>query len=329
MLNKYPFYRCLLTSACAATLIALTGCRSMPGRNLFAFRNGPSAETLAGNGPTTTYPSPPSASATPEAIASVAGGTTAPNTLPPKYAVPGGQPVTERATAQVAGIDIKPGYATPASSNSTTNMAAAEANGIYGSNPASGSNGAVAAASGYTFGSKALTAKADRAEATNPSSVPASDPSAYAKNSAYAPLTGGIATPSTSYTPPPTVDDPTAGGNATLAKTAPQPDATAGNPSAGYTLPADFPVATSKTSNSPAEVAPADQQNSNAFAPPAAVSPDFSTASTAASLTAPSAAVATPKSSTSSGGYMPGSTATSHGYPTGDIEPTTSGSFYR
>ena len=66
----------MLLSASAALVLLSTGCRSsMPRMNLFSFGSRPSAEDLAGSGPTTTYPAPPSASATPNAIASVAGGT--------------------------------------------------------------------------------------------------------------------------------------------------------------------------------------------------------------------------------------------------------------
>ena len=95
----------------------------MPGAGLFASR-GPSADALAGNGPTTTYPVPPSHGATPESLASIAGGT----------AAPAGSAAAESATAQVAGIEISPGYALAAGADPATagpNMAAAEANGVY------------------------------------------------------------------------------------------------------------------------------------------------------------------------------------------------------
>ena len=128
MLNKTTMNNSLLMLTCLAASFALTGCRSMSGRNMFGFRTQPSAAALAGSGPTTTYPAPPSDSATPEAIASIAGGTGAPNTGPVT------KPTT---TAQVAGIDVSPSYATPASNSQPTNMAAAQANGIYnGANPA-------------------------------------------------------------------------------------------------------------------------------------------------------------------------------------------------
>lgn len=66
--------RAALTACVIATLPAV-GCRSgKPSWNMFS-RSEPSAEVLAGSGPTTTYPSPPSSRARPEAIASIAGGT--------------------------------------------------------------------------------------------------------------------------------------------------------------------------------------------------------------------------------------------------------------
>ncbi|MEM9368131.1 MAG: hypothetical protein AAGD07_19220 [Planctomycetota bacterium] len=71
------------------------GCQSaMPRWNLFSKRGEPSAETLAGSGPTVTYPTPPSNAASPQAIASVAGGT-----QPAAANVPGASPAARVATA--------------------------------------------------------------------------------------------------------------------------------------------------------------------------------------------------------------------------------------
>ncbi|MEP3929478.1 MAG: hypothetical protein ABJM55_12355, partial [Rhodopirellula bahusiensis] len=73
---------------CVTASIAATGCRGgRPSLNMFSMRGEPSVETLAGTGPTQTYPQPPSSSATPNAIASIAGGT-APATTP--SGMPGG-----------------------------------------------------------------------------------------------------------------------------------------------------------------------------------------------------------------------------------------------
>jgi len=164
-----------VVAACTATSLFSTGCRALPGMGMFASR-GPSAEALAGAGPSTTYPVPPSHTATPEAIASVAGGT----------ALPATNSEADSITAQVAGIEISPGYALSAGAQpgaTGPNMAAAEANGVYSvkntdavpsfaanpsSKPPSFSPDAPTSTSeqptGYTFGSKALTPKPTYAE---------------------------------------------------------------------------------------------------------------------------------------------------------------------
>ena len=121
MLSK-TFKSRLVIIFCASAVLS-TGCRSgmrMPGMNMFGLRGKPSSEALAGSGPSATYPAPPSDSLTPEAIASIAGGT-----------ISAGEPVTSPdepitpsyATAQVSGTG-GPGYATQASGTSKPNMAA-------------------------------------------------------------------------------------------------------------------------------------------------------------------------------------------------------------
>ncbi len=72
----------LVLTTCMSLVVMSTGCRSGKSMNMFSLRGEPSPEALAGSGPTTTYPVPPSESATPEAIASVAGGTGASPTSP-------------------------------------------------------------------------------------------------------------------------------------------------------------------------------------------------------------------------------------------------------
>jgi len=62
--------------ACLLTTLPAMGCRSgKPGWSMFGRSGEPSAATLAGSGPTSTYPVPPSSRARPESIASIAGGT--------------------------------------------------------------------------------------------------------------------------------------------------------------------------------------------------------------------------------------------------------------
>ena len=334
MLNKYTTFRCFLMTSCVAVALASTGCRSMPGRNLFAFRNQPSAETLAGSGPTTTYPAPPSASATPEAIASVAGGT-----APSKSVASKANPLTKSTTnVQVAGIDVSPGYATPASSTGPANLAAAQANGIYSGSAPSGSNPAVAAGSGYTFGTKALTPKTETND-LSPSANPTAGPSAYAKNASYGLPMGELKTPSTSYTPPPMPDysmpavasTPAVSTTDSVVTKAASKAPTPSVPSGGYTLPTDSPAIAAVTSATLGSTKSDAEEKPNAFAPPAAESPDFSTASLSGAVTAPGTTFKSPTAKVSSGssGYTPGSTSTDHGYPTGDFEPSSGGSFFR
>jgi hypothetical protein len=328
MLNKTAMNKSLLMLACISTSFVLTGCRSMPGRNMFGMRTQPSAAALAGSGPTTTYPAPPSESATPEAIASVAGGT----------AEPEQSPETQRATtAQVAGIDVTPGYAAPASSSSATNMGAAQANGIYAGGR-SEADKSVAPVSGYTFGSKALTPKI---EAPKTEVAPSADVggASYARNSSYPMPTDKLTVPSTSFSTPPG-SSYAAPQTPTTSPEIASPTAIASGPAAaksvsppvgGYSLPTDSPAIAAIAPSSPETIEPAAQpyETANAFAPPAAASPDFSTASAAGSVTAPGAGVPVSASPAVGGGYMPGSTSTDHGYPTGDVESTSGGSFYR
>lgn len=316
MLNRNTKRGCVLLTTCAAALIS-TGCRSMPGANMFGWRGEPSASALAGSGPTTTYPAPPSASATPEAIASIAGGTSAPIT-------PSGR---GSGTAQVAGFDVAPGYATPASNVSSTNMAAAQANGIYSGTKSAGftappvpkTTPSEYKPSGYAFGSKTLTPKPESPPISPAAISPAASanapgsPSTYAKASSYTPPASSFAAPATGFSPP-----------ATSSYTAPPPSG-----SSGYTLPTDSPAVAAITppaaSQSAASTA---EEPANAFAPPAATAPEFSTASTSSAITAP--INSTGDSTESSGsGYTPGSTGGSSGYPSGSETPTTTGSFYR
>ncbi len=129
MHSKRNQRRILVLTTCMSLAVISIGCRSGKTGNMFSFRSEPSPEALAGDGPTTTYPAPPSASASPEAIASVAGGTGASSTTPITSAS-----TRQSATAQVAGFDLTPGYVAPA----TPNMAAAQANGFHGGAKAAG-----------------------------------------------------------------------------------------------------------------------------------------------------------------------------------------------
>lgn len=134
-----------LVVACLVTPMLSVGCRSgKPGWNLFGSRGEPSAEMLAGSGPTLTYPTPPSSNATPQAIASIAGGTSSPTpnapttpsmggpgmgpgSMPSNMAAPGGSSPYALASNQTA----PPAYAMPGSPPpaKTPSHAAAAANG--------------------------------------------------------------------------------------------------------------------------------------------------------------------------------------------------------
>ncbi|MEE2937658.1 MAG: hypothetical protein VYA84_16835 [Planctomycetota bacterium] len=345
MLKQYAIRTGAVVAACTATLLVSTGCRSMPGAGLFASR-GPSADALAGNGPTTTYPVPPSHAATPESLASIAGGT----------APPAGSAAAESATAQVAGIEISPGYALAAGADPATagpNMAAAEANGVYSlSNSTAGSppsfaaspvpnsmdapnsmgpqagmtvpprmgtpsdaNAAVASSmpSGYTFGNKALTPKTTQPGMTT--GIPTSSPSHFAPTSGplTPPSTGVAASPPSGYSQPPSSSgfalpsDPAAIAGIMPPATPPNPPPVM---AAATPVPSQYPTSSSITGPA-GNASPADN-----LAP--SFAPSFSTAQ-APESTAPS----------TSNSYMPGSTGTGAGYPTNDAIPTTSGSFYR
>ena len=296
--------KCLLTG-CAALTLAATGCRSMPGMGMFGMRGSePSAETLAGAGPTHTYPPPPSASANPQAIASIAGGTGVP--------VSNGEPEA----AQVAGLNLNPGFATPAS----TNMSAAEANGFAGTTkpagfttPSSGNPSAgKTSPSGYRFGPKAFTPK------TSTAGVPGG--SSYTNSSNYQPPKSSYALPNKPATPPAAASVPESAG--------------------GFTLPTNLSpavAAATQTPNAPSidpepPQVPGDVPSAppGGFSPPAADGPVFSTASAADTLTAPSTTIRSPlPPAASPAGYSPGSTGSAAGYPTGEATPNTNGSFFR
>ncbi|MCP4888019.1 MAG: hypothetical protein GY904_15560 [Planctomycetaceae bacterium] len=351
MLKQYAIRTGAVVAACTATLLVSTGCRSMPGAGLFASR-GPSADALAGNGPTTTYPVPPSHGATPESLASIAGGT----------AAPAGSTAAESATAQVAGIEISPGYALAAGADPATagpNMAAAEANGVYSlSNNTAGSPPSFAASpapnsmgvpnsmgapnsmgvpagmtvppgmgtpsdataavasdmpSGYTFGNKALTPKTTQPGMTT--GIPASSPSHFAPPSGplTPPSTGVAALPPSGYSQPPSSSG-FALPSDPAAMAGMMPPATPPNPAPAMTAATPVP---SQYPTGPSITVPVGNASPADNTAPS-FAPSFSTAQ-APESTAPS----------TSNSYMPGSTGTGAGYPTNDAIPTTSGSFYR
>lgn len=311
--------RYLLLVTCAAAVSISSGCRTVPGMNMFAWRSKPSAEALAGTGPSATYPAPPSDSVTPAAIASIAGGTAGSTTAPE--------------TTQVAGIDVSPGYATPAAS-----LAAAQANGIYPGSNAGGFDPTTpppgAGPSGYQFGSKAFTPK-------TPSMSP--DASTYSLASASGPASGGLTVPSTSSFAPPSTPDMTPPANSFTAPAntfAPPPMSNYTTPptapsTGGFDLPSDPPSLSANAAPGmtfPASLTPP-AETSETTTPPSAAAPSFSTASAAPSISAPSSdepgVTPTMTPSYTGGSYSPGSTGNASAYPIGDVKPTTNGSIFR
>ena len=328
MLSKLANNRRALVAACVTASCLSLGCRSsMRPLSMFARHKEPSAEALAGAGPTKTYPAPPSASVTPEAIASVAGGTAGSRNDPMS-----GNTATQIAgntpkTPAFAGEDRSSGFATPASAN----MSAAQANGFQGTPQTASyanSGNPNAMTSGYQFGKKTFTPKtSESVAATTPTGSQFTPPSATAPSSYTAP---------SSFTPPALAasktSDSTSGTNAA---------SDAGLGSGGFMLPSDIAATVPKTTASATEAVggwtPPSLATSNAS--PAASDSSVaetktakaisSTSETPASFT-PSGGAAATTESTKSGGYMPGSTSGSSAYPGTNYAPTsTSGSFYR
>lgn len=343
--------RGLLLITCAIVTFASTGCRSVPGMKMFARKSEPSAEALAGTGPSTTYPAPPSASATPEAIASVAGGTAVPATVSKPGSITSPGNLSSGTAAQVAGYNLQNSYGVPSSTSPPSslpktntagvNMAAAQANGVYGNS----SYGVPSATTdskpvGYAFGSTGSpmsTATNGVESGTSPSYLPPK--TSYALPSRSTPTASAAAT-SAAPAQPAYSTPPSAPTTFSMSSGSPSPArAAASSPAGGFTLPsgAAAPAANSAaprpsmfampgTSGAAAAITPpaaSAARPATTFDLPAASSPDFSTAAVKPS-NAPSSVV--PASGST---YMPGSTGKASGYPTGGESPTTSGSFYR
>ena len=294
----------VVVTTCTLAGMVSSGC-SMSGRNLLTLqKKDPPAEVLAESGPTSSFPVPPSSQVTPNAIASVAAGTAGPGT-------------SASQSAQLSGLSASPGY-TASSSPTAPNLAAAKANGIYG-NAATKSVGfqspasPTAKPSGYTFGNKALTPKAEEsgtAFAMSDLAPPAPAESATAST--------GFAVPETSFAKPEPTGYPT-------------PPAI---PQGGFTLPNSGTAAAAITppkSNVTGLESPAPAPAAGEILPPAATSPAYTTASTALEASTPSAVLAPASAAGTPGvsGYTPGSTGSSTGYPSGTEAPATRGSIYR
>lgn len=334
MQKRIKLQQHLLIATCAAAMGASTGCRSaMPKWSLFGSRNTPSAEMLAGEGPTITYPTPPSESASPTAIASVAGGTAEPSAPQTRLAA-------ARSTAPAMGFDV--GAKTIANTNPAPSMAAAGANGFQlassksttgstaGQLPSYGTPSSVseqnsdipAIPTGYQFG----TRRTAPTGSTTSSSPPSTSGYAMPGGSATAPSAGTSAVATTAsnggFTLPQSVIE------ATDAPSAAQPF----TPKTPGTATAELALPTGAASSTPSAGITLPGSSGSSGGTPAST---VSTGSTAPSFSTASAALAPrasePIRTSLSDGYAPGSTANSDGYPTtsGYPSPSNGGSFYR
>jgi hypothetical protein len=297
-----------------AALTSMTGCRSsMPKFNMFGFKSEPSADALAGSGPTTTYPLSPSSAVSPEAIASAAAGTGAPSGLTPQ-------------TSNIASTT------TPGSLAATpTNQAAAAANGFYGQNTRTGALNATPASfasntgavSGFNYGQNpAATTSPSTADLTG---IPTTTGGVNARPASFSP--SGSAVPAYAQggapTTPPTQSAAQAPAySAVPGYSLPGTNTTAPtNPSApSFAMPTAAPITVSMS----APTATSTTTSPGGFTMPGATRPDATIA------TAP-APTRTPAPTAPSTGYTPGSTAGAVAYPSSGSFPSTGSSdtFYR
>ncbi len=164
--------------------VAPAGCRSgVPGFGRFAKKSEPSAELLAGSGPTATYPVPPSHTATPSPIDSIVAGTgtPVPETVGPAartFGNPGGsavvnaRPSSGYGDAQLAAAsgEQSPKIRTASAVTSPTNPYGGE--NPYGSLPPSGPS----------------TPPMDAAVANGYAAIPPAKPAAPTKSAESAPV---------------------------------------------------------------------------------------------------------------------------------------------
>lgn len=198
MLNHQSKRARITAIGCAVAAASVMGCRGgSPRLNLFSWNSEPSADVIAGTGPTTTYPPPPSATATPNAIESIAAGVE-----PPKTALAAG-PGAAAAAAKANPADVaagptgNPGPTGPTTSPRTpglepgipgldidagraelppaANLAAAEANGFYGDAPQNPSATADPTPAASATPSYSMPSLASGGSASGPATVAASD----------------------------------------------------------------------------------------------------------------------------------------------------------
>lgn len=344
LVNSRTMRRLAVAAVCLSTAITTGGCRSAtPSWSSFGFKREPSPDTIAGIGPTTTYPLSPSATATPSPINSIA-------------ASPAGvQPQTSQvATTGPAG---QPTATTAGGANTLgTNPAAAVANGYPGTVAATSTAGAAqtSPASAYALGGNPATPGGFPSPAT-PTTAPTyatTPPASQADKSTYAAV--GYPLPGSHKTLPTT---PTA----TAQTTPPPATATPPTTAPGFALPpAAVPSLAVKPETNPATTVentpgvstPPSIAAGFAMPPVASTAPPSSTGSaggfvmpdlgvaasepeakTAAAAPAPTPTATAPGTIAPVSGYAPGSTSGATSYPAtqagSDTDSDSSGSFYR
>lgn len=332
--------RLALAAVCLSTVFA-GGCKSSmptlkaPSWSSFGFKREPSPDAIAGVGPTATYPLSPSATATPNAIQSVAA---SPSGMQPQTSQVASSGLT-RPTAVPATTASGP-QQTPPSFASSPNPSAAAANGFATKAP---TGPAVAPGTSYVYGKNpGVTPPSGQSPATPTYATPGTTVRPPASNYAAVgyPLPGS--SPSTPpptgpvsaslSSPPPAVPtsaatgSPTppslAGGFAMPPGTAPSGQSPSTSPVGGFVMPTGSPVAQSSTIPS-----------AGGFVMPSlggkpvesSSAPLARTASVATKSSAPSPSGVTP-----AGGYAPGSTSGATGYPATSAGGTgEAGTFYR
>lgn len=343
-----PAGRLAITTILLASIVMLGGgCRSSgwtsPSWNSFGFKREPSADTLAGMGPTTTYPVSPSAGATPNPIQSVAASPA------------GAQPQTQLAARPNSAAAAANGF--PSGTAPTAAPAATSAGGAaptYAStSPAAGSSPAASPPSAAS--PSAATASAAPSTAPSPAhspyttvGYPMPGSASSMPNPASAgttPSSGGPSVPSTSGTPHATPPSAVAGGftlpsDIQMAPT-PTDDASFAMPGGVAQSPA-APSAPSSASSSAGGfvmpplpgMAPTAAEPAVASGPAAATEPaaakgpaaQVATLPTGASQAPPAVGTVVP----AGGGYTPGSTAGANDYPAATVSGgEDGGAFYR
>ena len=316
----------LLTIGLLAAAGSSLGCRS--GLSWPLASRGPSSEALAGQGPSTTYPVPPSHQSTPQAIASVAGGTatppSAPAAPPSAFGTRLASAVLDAPSAQTPSART-PSAQTPFANSGNGNVQTA---GLRASTPRT-VDYAAAAANGFDVPPPPVDANAVSASA-NPS--PADVSSNAAGNAAFLPT--DASPPTRESSPQPSAYSLSDVAASSTSSPAEAPAKETYVPSGGMSLPesalsqivaADRPTPSSTPATAVSPIESAISPVSGSITGPAT---DTAVAGPAERI----AGVPTGIEQTLPGlpmdgnrPYSPGSTSSSSGYPA----PRTQGTFYR